>query len=57
VARIAQQLKELKEANKSRLSNLYISGNPGSGKSQLAGLIAKRFFEKSKKFQVLLRLL
>ena len=46
VARITQQLKELKEANKSRLSYLYISGNPGSGKSQLAGLIAKRFFEE-----------
>ena len=48
VARITQQLKELKEANKSRLSYLYISGNPGSGKSQLAGLIAKRFFEEVK---------
>ena len=48
VARITQQLKELKEANKSRLSYLYISGNPGSGKSQLAGLIAKRFFEELK---------
>ena len=48
VARITQQLKELKEANKSRLSYLYISGNPGSGKSQLASLIAKRFFEEVK---------
>ena len=48
MARITQQLKELKEANKSRLSYLYISGNPGSGKSQLAGLIAKRFFEEVK---------
>jgi len=48
VARITQQLKELKEANKSRLSYLYISGNPGSGKSQLGGLIAKRFFEEVK---------
>ena len=45
VARITQQLKELKEVNESHLSYLYISGNPGSGKSQLAGLIAKRFFE------------
>jgi len=48
VAAITQRLKELKEANKSRLSYLYISGNPGSGKSQLAGLIAKRFFEEVK---------
>ena len=48
VARITQHLKELKEANKTRLSYFYISGNPGSGKSQLAGLIAKRFFEEVK---------
>ena len=48
VARITQQLKELKEANNSRLSYLYISGNPGSGKSQLAGLVAKRFFKEEK---------
>ena len=46
VAEIAKQLKELKKANENRLSYLYISGNPGSGKSQLAGLIAKRFFDE-----------
>ena len=46
VTKITQQLKELKEGNKSRLSYLYISGNPGSGKSQLAGLVAKRFFQE-----------
>ncbi|CAH3113566.1 unnamed protein product, partial [Porites lobata] len=27
---------------------LYISGNPGSGKSQLAGLVAKRYFDEIK---------
>ena len=43
VTKITQQLKELKEGSKNRLSYLYISGNPGSGKSQLAGLVAKRF--------------
>ena len=43
VAEIAKQLKKLKKANENRLSYLYISGNPGSGKSQLAGLIAKRY--------------
>ena len=43
VAEIAKQLKELKKANENRLSYLYISGNPGSGKSQLAGLVAKRY--------------
>ena len=46
VTKITQQLKELKEGHKSRLSYLYISGNPGSGKSQLAGLVAKRFFQE-----------
>ena len=46
VTKITQQLKELKEGNKNRLSYLYISGNPGSGKSQLAGLIAKRFLKE-----------
>ena len=43
VAEIAKQMKELKKANENRLSYLYISGNPGSGKSQLAGLVAKRY--------------
>ena len=46
VTKITQQLKELKDGNKNRLSYLYISGNPGSGKSQLAGLVAKRFFQE-----------
>ena len=43
VAGITKQLEELKETNENRLSYLYISGNPGSGKSQLAGLVAKRY--------------
>nr|XP_058973091.1 uncharacterized protein LOC131799384 [Pocillopora verrucosa] len=43
VAGITKLLEELKEANENRLSYLYISGNPGSGKSQLAGLVAKRY--------------
>ena len=46
VTKITQKLKEFKEGNKNRLSYLYISGNPGSGKSQLAGLVAKRFFQE-----------
>ena len=45
---ITKQLKELKEVNKTDISYLYISGNPGSGKSQLAGLVAKRFFDEAK---------
>ena len=48
VAKIVQQLRELKESSNNRLSYLYISGNPGSGKSQLAGLVAERFFDNLK---------
>ena len=47
VVEITKKLKELKEANKNELSYLYISGNPGSGKSQLAGFVAKRFFDEA----------
>ncbi|CAH3180354.1 unnamed protein product, partial [Porites evermanni] len=49
VAKITQQLRELKEGNDNKLSYLYISGNPGSGKSQLAGLVAQNFFDEVKK--------
>ena len=45
VAKIVQQLRELNESSDNRLSYLYISGNPGSGKSQVAGLVAERFFD------------
>ena len=48
VAKIVQQLRELNESSDNRLSYLYISGNPGSGKSQLAGLVAGRFFDDLK---------
>ena len=48
VAKITQELKQLKETNEGRLSYLYISGNPGSGKSQLAGLVAEQIFTESK---------
>ena len=48
VTQIAHQLRELKKANEKRLSYLYISGNPGSGKSQLAGLVAERLFDEVK---------
>ena len=47
VAEITKQLQELKRADASNLSILYISGNPGSGKSQLASLVAERFYEKA----------
>ena len=48
VAKIVQQLRELNESSDNRLSYLYISGNPGSGKSQLVGLVAERFFDDLK---------
>ena len=46
VEEILQQLKELKECSGNRLSCFHISGNPGSGKSQLAGLVAERFYDE-----------
>ena len=48
VSEIAQKLRELKESSDNNMSCLYISGNPGSGKSQLAGLVAKRYFGEIK---------
>ena len=49
VANITKQLQELKRVDANNLSIFYIYGNPGSGKSQLAGLVAKRFYEKAQK--------
>ena len=46
VSKIIEQLKALK--NCTGLSYLYLSGNPGSGKSQIASLAAKRFFDEVK---------
>ena len=48
VTEIMQQLKELGKQNK--LGYLYILGNPGSGKSQLAGLVAEKYYEEAKTF-------
>ncbi|XP_022810392.1 uncharacterized protein LOC111347409 [Stylophora pistillata] len=47
VDKITQHLIELRDGNNDSLSTLYLSGNPGSGKSQLARLVAKRFFGES----------
>ena len=47
VAKIEQELENLRKANENSLSYCYISGNPGSGKSQLAGLVAKRFYDEA----------
>ena len=48
VANITEQLKELKGANENSSSYLYISGNPGTGRSQLARLAAKQLFDEVK---------
>ena len=48
VSKIAQELRALRCANNDVLTTLYISGNPGSGKSQLARLVAKRFYDEVK---------
>ena len=46
VSEIILKLKELKRSTE--LSYLFISGNPGSGKSQMASLVAKRFLDDVK---------
>ena len=53
VSEITQELRALKCANDDALSTLYISGNPGSGKSQLAYLVAKRFYDEVKEIPFL----
>ena len=49
VARVLQKLTTLRKANVNSLSFCYISGNPGSGKSQLAGLVAENFYKEARK--------
>ena len=49
VARVSQKLTALRKANVNSLSFCYISGNPGSGKSQLAGLVAENFYKEARK--------
>ena len=48
-AKIENQLDNLRKVNQNSLSYYYISGNPGSGKSQLTGLVAKKFYDKAMK--------
>ena len=49
VDEVTQKLLNLRKANENTLSYFYISGNPGSGKSQLAGLAAEKFFKEDSK--------
>ena len=49
VDNVTQKLSNLRKANENTLSYCYISGNPGSGKSQLAGLVAEKYYKEASK--------
>ena len=49
VDKVTQKLLNLRKANGNTLSYCYISGNPGSGKSQLAGLAAEKYYKEASK--------
>ena len=49
VDEVTQKLLNLRKANENTLSYCYISGNPGSGKSQLAGLVAEKYYKEGSK--------
>ena len=49
VDKVTQNLLNLRNANTNTLSYCYISGNPGSGKSQLAGLAAEKYYKETSK--------
>ena len=49
VENVTQKLLNLRRANENTLSYCYISGNPGSGKSQLAGLAAEKYYKETSK--------
>ena len=49
VAKVTQRLLKLKKISENNLSYFYITGNPGSGKSQLAGLVAENIYKEARK--------
>ena len=49
VAKVTQKLLKLRKASENNLSYCYITGNPGSGKSQLAGLVAENIYKEARK--------
>ena len=49
VDKVTQKLLKLRKANENTLSYCYVSGNPGSGKSQLAGLVAEKYYKEASK--------
>ena len=48
VDKVTQKLLKLRKANENTISYCYISGNPGSGKSQLAGLVAENLYKDAR---------
>ena len=46
VDKVTKNLLNLRKANENKLSSCYISGNPGSGKSQLAALAAEKYYKE-----------
>ena len=49
VTKVTQKLLKLRKASENNLSYCYITGNPGSGKSQLAGLVAENIYKEARK--------
>ena len=49
VDKVTQKLLKLRKASENNLSYCYITGNPGSGKSQLAGLVAENIYKEARK--------
>ena len=49
VDKVTQKLLKLRKANENTISYCYISGNPGSGKSQLAGLVGEKYYKEGSK--------
>ena len=49
VDNVTQKLLNLRKAKENTLIYCYISGNPGSGKSQLAGQVAEKYYNETSK--------
>ena len=46
VSIILERMKELKESNDREISTIYLSGNPGCGKSQIARMVGETFYKQ-----------
>ena len=45
VRQVMEKMKTLREKNKNQVTTIYLSGNPGCGKSQMAREIGERFYK------------